>query len=482
MLMKTQFFILLSLFSIIISIKDDPMIVFPFKSIPLSTLGVENINENPKEEYNSLIFLDEHYVFRLLSPLKIGTPPQDIISFVNTYSDILLIGEMLKIPNKIYPQSFYRGYHYNESSSFINITFKNNESISDKKEFIGEENIYLYTNINDIKENKYSKISNFKFKIENQIQYNHNVLYGLIIGLILDDKNSETNFMKQIHNRNLISSYIVSFEYTNETEGMVIIGKYPHEYLPQKYKEGQYKSFYSYQPKTMYLTNFEIEFNEIYSFSNNEKNVLEKNPRGKLFLNSGLIIGTNEYMKYIEENFFNHYINNSICEKNEINNVFYDFIIFSCNDNKDFNTEKFPKLNFNRKTENLTFEFEFKDLFKKINNKYYFLIVFELYGEDIWKIGKPFFLKYTFVYNGDAKTIGFYEIKNENKNKEENNNLKFELSTVTIVIIILFFLVFIILAIIIAYYFGKKCNINRKKHANELDDDNFDYDSPFSSN
>ena len=127
------------------------------------------------------------------------------------------------------------------------------------------------------------------------------------------------------------------------------------------------------------------------------------------------------------------------------------------------------------KSENLIFEFDYKDLFKKIGNEYFFMIVFEKYNSMIWRLGNPFFFKYTFVYNGDAKTIGFYQKKNEIKIKEKNNNnLKIELNILKIILIIILFLIFISFVIIIAYYLGKKYNLIRKKHANELDDD-YDY-------
>ena len=53
------------------------------------------------------------------------------------------------------------------------------------------------------------------------------------IGLSLDEYNFEINFMKQMHDRNIISSYIISFEFKNENEGLIIIGKYLHELFPE---------------------------------------------------------------------------------------------------------------------------------------------------------------------------------------------------------------------------------------------------------
>ena len=110
------------------------------------------------------------------------------------------------------------------------------------------------------------------------------------------------------------------------------------------------------------------------------------------------------------------------------------------------------------------------------------MIIFEKFITGFWRFGKPFFLKYTFVYNGDAKTIGFY-LKKNNKNNidEKNNNNKFsekkwklEINFWKIIFIGIFFFIFILLIIAISFYLGKKCNIIRKKHANELND-NYDY-------
>ena len=232
----------------------------------------------------------------------------------------------------------------------------------------------------------------------------------------------------------------------------------------------------------MYLTNFIINFDEIFSFSNNEKYFLQKTRKGNIILNSGLIIGTNEYMQFIFNHFFNEYIKNDICVLSSYDSDFNNYFIFYCHDNQNLTLEKFPTLNFRIKSENITFQFNYKDLFKKIQNKYFFLIIFEKFITGFWRFGKPFFLKYTFVYNGDAKTIGFY-LKKNNKNKvdEKNNNnkisekkWKLEINFWKIIFIGIFFLIFILLIIAISFYLGKKFNIIRKKHANELND-NYDY-------
>ena len=130
--------------------------------------------------------------------------------------------------------------------------------------------MYLFKNYS---KNKYSIIPNLKFLLNN---INENNITSLIIGLTISDDANKTNFMKQIHDNYIINSYIISFGYSNENEGILIIGRFPHEYNSERFSKSDYKSFYSSQPRTMYLTNFPIIFDEIFSFSKNEKYFFKK--------------------------------------------------------------------------------------------------------------------------------------------------------------------------------------------------------------
>ena len=468
---NNQFILLIILFNIIISYNNESMLIFPFKIFGLASLN--NLKDHKNNEiYDSFKFFKDLYSIRMFTPMQIGYPQQDIIAFINFNHNNLLIGELLQIPNKIYPNSFYKGYKYNKSFSFKNITNQNITKNINSKTFICEEKLFLFTKIKDIDKNIYTCFSDFKFTIEKNIKNNNNSLYGLILGLKFDDTDYETNFLKQIKDRN-ISSNIISFEFTKENEGLLVIGKYPHEYFSEKYKEENLKTIYLNQPKDLFLTNFLVNFYEIYSSINNQKIEIQKFTKGYIFLDMGVIIGVREYRDFIEKYFFNEYINMNICQKTNTNTD-YIFIIYSCNNDKKFNIGKFPSLNFNIKSRNINFEFTYKDLFKKINNKYYFLVIFRNFDIDNWCIGKPFYLKYTLVYNGDIKTIGFYN-KNNISEKKDNNKFLFELNSFKAIIIILF-LVFIFLFIRISYCFGKKLNIIKKRHANELDD-NYEYNS-----
>ena len=124
---------------------------------------------------------------------------------------------------------------------------------------------------------------------------------------------------------------------------------------------------------------------------------------------------------------------------------------------------------------NYTFELTDKDLFQIRGDKKYFLIIFDSTSNFPWKFGKLFMQKYLFNFDTDSSMIGFYrKINNENNESNENNG-KNEISEN---ISNSNFLVWIFMGILIII-FGIGCfclgkflyNKNRKKRANELEDD-----------
>ena len=486
MILKNGLF-LLTIILINFFFSKSSTIIFPFKIISSPFLigyrtDKNNINNNTKDIYNSSQFFNDNYIFKILSLVKLGTPPEKIISQIELYQDFLLMKELSDINFEIFNENKKNGYQYKKSSSFKNLTSTYNPNPNNNnQQFIGEDNIFLFRTINDIKEDKYSCFHNIKFDIKN-INNNNRTYNSVSIGLSLDEE-SLTNFIKQFYDKRIISSLLISFEYNTNNiikgyDGMLILGKYPHQIMNDIYKEEDLVSFYSNQPSIMHITNFFINFDEISSFNNNKSNILFNDKRAILSLNSGLLLGTIEYLDFIEKNFFGKYIKLNICQKYITNTGFIsDFIIISCDKNEKIKFEDFPNLNFYMNLENLVFEFTYKDLFIEKKNKYYFLVVFETKNL-IWRLGKPLFSKYTFFYNGGAKTIGFYKkkITKEIINKKDKDKaLKIEVNIVKIFIFIILFIIFIFLMSFLAYHYGKKKNFIRKKLANELDDDNYNY-------
>ena len=74
-----------------------------------------------------------------------------------------------------------------------------------------------------------------------------------------------TNFIKQLYEKRIISSLIISFEYNLENiikgyDGILILGEYPHQIMNDTYKEEDLVTFYSNQPSVMRITNFFVNF------------------------------------------------------------------------------------------------------------------------------------------------------------------------------------------------------------------------------
>ena len=497
MILKNGIFFQLYIIFLSFYFYNSSSIIFPFKKISSPYLtgyrsDKNNYNNNNKEIYNSTQFFNDHYLCKLLTLIQIGSPPQNLISQLELYQNTFLIKNFPEVNFEIFNEIKNKGYQYKESITFKNLSNTKNSNNDNNEQNICEDDLLLFTNINDIKENKYTVFHNIKFELKNlnpNFNNNNNIYNSLFFGLSLDSDNSLTNFIHQIYSKKIISSLMISFEYnininininatSKEYDGLIILGNYPHQIMPEKYKEEDFISFYSNQPNIMFITNFYISLDEISSINNDMTKYIFDNKRTTLQLNSDLILGTVEYLDFIEKNFFEKYYELNICNKYITKtNFISDFMIISCDISPTLNLSEFPNLNFSMKSENLTFEFSYEDLFMKIKNKYYFSIVFETKNL-IWHLGKPLFSKYTFVYNGEAKTVGFYKNKKINGNDIIDNkkeNVKLEINTGKIILFCVVFVLFIFLIIFISFRFGKKYNNNRKKFANELDDDNYEY-------
>ena len=91
-----------------------------------------------------------------------------------------------------------------------------------------------------------------------------------------------------------------------------------------------------------------------------------------------------------------------------------------------------------------------------------------------WKFGKLFLKKYFFNFETESKQIGFYVDKNENApNNPDNTNNSEKTSNLWKWFL---FAGLIILVGILGFFIGNKIkNKNRKKRANELDDEEYEY-------
>ena len=163
-------------------------------------------------------------------------------------------------------------------------------------------------------------------------------------------------------------------------------------------------------------------------------------------------------------------------------NKHFHYYVYNCQD-KLFKTyyNNFPKLLFSSKALSYNFELTQHDLFIHINDKFYFLVTFlkdTIKKDEIWYLGEPFYKKYTFSMDVEAKTIGFYIDKNrdfeKNDNNVNNNNFGKNTSTFIKIIILIVELAILISLIITAIILALRIK-ERKKRLNEIKDENYEY-------
>ena len=445
------------------------IIVFPFKLSTKTNISSDSI------EYNSTHFLEENYNSLIYTTLKIGSPPQEINTFISYNDCNFKIGKAKKC---IYNSEYLSFYNRNLSKTF-NYTDYYTYPIS---EFAGgkghsaEDTIYVYTDISLQKFENYEKIGFYLGTDTNE---------GLcgIIGLRMQNYATfcfeSNNIMKSFKSKDIIYNNKWILNYTSKNEGLFIIGGNISE-LIQNFNEDNLYRTYSYiggsnYPWMIVISKIECGINN-YSIIYNEV-------RGEINNDYSLIVGGNSYYIYIQDNFFYDYQKLNICTNNIINYVDnYKFHVIECDKEKfgKKEIEKFPILSFIMRNFNKKFIFEGKDLFIETKYKFFFNIIFPYSWSESWIFGKPFLRKFPTMIDLTEKIIEIYNNKEETPNKNngdepmKNKNEKNVLSTKFIVLMILIILGLICIFSVLFYFIGKNLNKLRKRKANELNDE-YDY-------
>lgn len=341
-------------------------------------------------------------------------------------------------------------------------------------EIYGEYFIYILENEINIKTAKDEKkvYFDYLFSQRNDTKYVKkdllrpytcfNLGFHLLTKDVIEDEYA-LNILFQLKKKDLIKSYnwFIEYDSNNKEKAKLILGVKPYEYNKDKYKEKNDKTIQA-EKRSDKLFYWDVKMNEIYTMKNKEKKMIEGYMTCSLEPSLGVIIGVYRYQKYVEENLFIPLINRGKCFKGK--NIYDEYVIYYCNkDMKDtLKKSEAIKLYFNHRFFGKTFELNFEDLFEEKNNFIFFKIFFD--DSDIWRLGKPFLIKYFFSYNFDGKTISFYE-----QEETEENNKKNKIGLIIIIIVLA--LIFLGLG----FFLGKYIFIYRKKKKNKakelLDED-----------
>ena len=295
-----------------------------------------------------------------------------------------------------------------------------------------------------------------------------------------------------------VNSTSYSFKFYEEKEskekgydGELIMGTELHDIEPNVYKEDEFNTVYNHVNDYYYnydlwdgkYVNFSFIFGKVYFYVDNVKN--EENFR---YINStesaeGAIdfeIGLNKcpftFYALIKLIFFDDYLKSNICKETTLWGGYFGILC----DKKKLNSktfyEKFPTLYFDNIYLNYTFILDSNDLFIENEGTIYFTLISRNEKLNNWRFGQLFLKKYRLVFNHDKKSIGCYikrEKKNGNNGEEPEKGKKLSIG----IIILIIGIALLIVEGIAAFICIKKCNYcsNRKKRANELLDDNYDY-------
>jgi hypothetical protein len=327
------------------------------------------------------------------------------------------------------------------------------------------------------KNDKYN-LSFLFFKTKNEEEINYEEIkdgqYIPKIGLSLPPQDTQLkekcpNFFNDVKKAANLSKDLISFEFTENNKGNFIFGDELYNYDKNKYYESQYVGSHTSQyHQIFFYKSFLID-------KNNEDINITDGTYSELDYNSGVIIGHPKFQKIINTNFFDPLIIDNTCKIDNITFNNSQYFVYICDGENFANKMKsFPKIFFQSKDFEYAFELNYNDLFIKCGSVYYFLIIFkENYKQNTWHFGQPFFKKFNFSMKLDEFWVGFYNpnkprIKPEEKPDEGKSNV--------IKIIIIVALVVLVIGLAVGMFFlGKKMRNERKKRANELTDDNYDY-------
>ena len=433
------------------------VIVFPFK-----------IRENDAKTFASPINQTQipilKYMYHILndyefvSDIEVGTPRQKVELLFNFNDEFLTL---------LYQRTSPKPYYYNLSSTYKEIKIYDKEcplKVSESttiKETLFMKNKF-YNNLNDFLSSKDEISHEFVIIFSKHLPtLKHVVTYQFVdsnavrIGLQVNAKYNEDHgiykpFINEMKEQGYIENYLHFIYFFDEYEenlyakdnnntydGLIVLGKYPHELLPNKYDIKNLfwtNTFLTYTK----ITNKEniiwgFKFNQVYiDYGNNKKENFEY-LRGIFDFNVDYIFPPYQYYETIK-NFFRPLRKICFIDTNArlINKDDNAYRMVYC-DYEEFGKKylkTFPKLVFKIDDFNETFEFTYKDLFKPIyDNKYYLFLIFTgrfwRASEIIiqppsypWTLGKIFFKKYQFVFDALNKKVGYYKNKNTKNNGE----------------------------------------------------------------
>ena len=471
------------LFLLIILKLSNEYIIIPFKNINTKQPQSYNFNDLSGKQFL------EFSTNKLVSSISMGTPQQSLELYITMDYRLFFLGKgyCLKDVNSFYDPFKSNSFNYNKDLFYPN-------PFNDLRNMIVGNDICTLYNDYNLKSN--ITLNKMQLYFGNIVDFSDNIydkekICG-ILGLKLHYENSYNGKFKGLEYvlkiNNINNSSFWSIEFFNEIQkkknlnydGYLILGALDLKYLKDIKNITEDNIRYSYNSHTIGSLEWSTTFQSIFYYSSNDEIKLSRD-FSIVALNFDIkyYFATKDYFDSIQENFFGQYITKGICKIHSLREYYLKYKYITCNKNNFIEEKKkFPKLYFFSVSYNYTFELSYDELFIDMNEDILFLMFYDPWNPKLFKFGEKFMRKYSFVFGIDQKNIGFMNLdKKEEKSEEEKKQEIIETKRkVEIIWIIILSVLFV--GIIIGILVGKKIYENkRKKRANELVDEDYEYES-----
>ena len=384
-------------------------LVFPFKK-----LTIEYLNESKT--------ISDFIDFNMYTNISMGTPQKRVGHFI-TKSDKSFYYDTLQL--QYHASSEYERIQKEiENSIDIYYYSPNSTSIDEIDDYYGFYSEYYY--MYDLDQNEKTGTINFNM-LPNEKELKLYGTFDLYYSKREPHSMDNLYIFTMLKERGFIDGYYFTFvygeydlqykfNYLNDDYsnilGNLILGESPHQFSPDKYKE---------EDEIKINGIFALDINEI-KFKSPKLDFSETDVKLSIKFASDFFKASIGYKNATDKIFFDELIEEGLCRIDYVNENIYisSDIVYSC-ENNNIVKEKiksFPNLYFEMKPYNLTFLFNYNELFKLHNNRLYFLIIYKNSIFNSWEVGELFLRKYMTSFNFDSKTISFYKSQVDDINEK----------------------------------------------------------------
>ena len=454
------------------------MLVFPFKQV---NKGKNKDITIDKKEYNGTNYAIDNFETEVITEMKMGDPYQTVKVLLSGDSCAFKIGKSKYCVNSDEYLSYYNRNKSNDFT-FTPIYSAKDMDFNNEMGHTAEDTLTAYTDMELKNETIFKNIGFFLGSDTDEklcgvvgLEKN-NIICDRIYNLV-----NESKKMKYTNNYN----FMLKYNNNSNNEGLYIIGGEMKDII-KNYNESNV--FNIKLTDRVHIYKFGVEINKVF-LGKDANETIDVNIAGEINNDRTFIVVGNKYFDNFSTSFFNKYFQNDVCSVNIYDNdpqlvLSEKYKVIECDKEKfgKNDLKNFPRfyLYLGDYFEERKIYFDGIDLFTETKYKYFFNIIFDNNPKSKIELGKVFLKKYPVNFNYENKLLEIYdnylEVPSEDgKNPGGDDNPKDKGNIIWIYIMIVVILVAIFG--VLGYFLGKYVNKMRKRRANELTDDDYEYKS-----